>query len=442
MTGSPAGDSDPDLDPADRLGSRDGGSPTEPDSGPFLEGFPPPAARPDDLDSLPELPGLEWAHFLGKGGAGAVFAARERATDRLVAVKLLHPDLDRSMIARRFEDEIETLGRLRHRNIAGVISGGLLPDGRLYSVMELVPGVPITEAARSRGLSLRRRIELLIGVADGLAHAHREKILHRDLKPSNVLLGEDGVPRIVDFGTALSLHPEASRQTQPGRRIGTEVFMSPEQRRGERALDERSDVYSLALLGFELLADLRITAAGGEQEGFIPRYREQALGKLPRSLADLLGRASESDRSLRLSDAASLADDLRRVLADLPIVNRAVSRRERAVLFIRRHSVEASVIAASLGVFLFTTILAFAALLEARERERLADELRRETTAVLDLISQEIAGGGAALPPESAPGRPEATLEKVDEGVVAESGEPEPEAARLERPETGRVGDF
>jgi len=294
----------------------------------FVQDFPT-GGEPLSPDALPEEPGLEWGVLIGRGATGVVHSARDLGADREVAVKILHSGFGEAALSRRFQSEIEHLGRLRHRNIASILRAGELGDGRPYAVLELVRGRSITRYAKESQLSRRARMELLLGVCDGLAHAHSRGLIHRDLKPGNILVGEEGIPHIVDFGLAISLEPGASRHTLPGRVVGTRRYMSPEQREGLPEVDARTDIFSLGVVALELLTGVVITSAdrsAPRAEGVDESVRTSALGSLPRNLSRLLRLATEPRRELRSLTAEQLADDLRRVLADLPIRAVAVGR--------------------------------------------------------------------------------------------------------------------
>ena len=202
---------------------------------------------------------------LGAGAMGAVYRGRHLKVGRTVAIKVLHDHLvkDPSMVD-RFEDEARAVARLHHRNLVGVLDVGVLEGGQRCMVLEFAPGRSMAELVSTRGGMTRERvIALTRQLLLGLEHAHEAGLIHRDLKPENVLVEQcaDGteIPRIVDFGIAV-LRDSSSSESADGRRhttdglvLGTPIYMSPEQARGE-AVDERTDLFALGVMVYEMLA--------------------------------------------------------------------------------------------------------------------------------------------------------------------------------------------
>jgi serine/threonine-protein kinase len=201
---------------------------------------------------------------LGAGGMGQVFLGRDVALDRLVAIKVITPELASSPASReRFLREARTVAKLRHPNIVAVYAAGEV-DGLLYFVMEYVRGESLRQTlereGRFQGDRARRAVALLADLARALGYAHAQDVVHRDVKPENVLLDADsGRPMLTDFGLARAFSSNSagdgdSAVTRTGMIVGSPRYMSPEQAVGERELDGRSDVYSLGLVGYELFA--------------------------------------------------------------------------------------------------------------------------------------------------------------------------------------------
>lgn len=200
---------------------------------------------------------------IGTGGMGSVYRAEEPAMGREVAIKILHPKLKgRADLVSRFGREARAMSQLAHPNTVRVFMYGELPeDGSLYIVMELLEGRNLNQTVRKGGpMGPERAVPILVQVCQALAEAHGRGIVHRDLKPENIFLcnmaGIVDYPKVLDFGlakvTEQQMRPGSLILTQEGMVFGTPEFMSPEQARGQ-TLDARSDIYSLAVILYEVL---------------------------------------------------------------------------------------------------------------------------------------------------------------------------------------------
>ena len=199
---------------------------------------------------------------IGSGGMGSVYKAAQPAMNRMVAVKILHPKLtNRKDLVSRFRREARAMSHLTHPNTVKVFLYGDLEDGSLYIVMEYLEGRNLNQMVRKEGpLAVERAIPVLIQVCGALQEAHLQGIIHRDLKPENIFLSTNGglrdYPKVLDFGlakvTERELRPGSIMLTQEGMVFGTPEFMSPEQAQG-KPLDARSDIYSLAVILYEVL---------------------------------------------------------------------------------------------------------------------------------------------------------------------------------------------
>jgi alpha-tubulin suppressor-like RCC1 family protein len=213
------------------------------------------ANGPEGLPRIPELAGeYELVRELGRGGTAVVYLARDRELGRDVAIKLIRPSFihDEDAVARLIR-EARTVGKLQHPNIVMLLGTRRLSDGGLALILQYVPGRTLKDRIRAEGpLPFEECEQVLFDLGQALAHAHRSRIVHLDLKPENVYLDEGlGIARLADFGIARTWDSD-SGLTMPGTAIGTPSYMSPEQVDG-RELDGRSDLYSLGLLGYEML---------------------------------------------------------------------------------------------------------------------------------------------------------------------------------------------
>ena len=241
----------------------------------FLQSAPMPDGLIANLDGILSGDGLQvgqrfaerfqLVRKLGEGGMGQVWLAEQTSpVRRQVALKLIKAGMYDEALAQRFQSERQSLAIMDHPAIAKVFDAGATPQGQPYFVMEYVPGLPITEYCDQKKLKIRDRLELFIQACEGVQHAHQKAIIHRDLKPANILVVEvDGkpVPRIIDFGLAKATTPQAAGEsifTQMGHFVGTPGYMSPEQADPNlQDIDTRTDVYSLGVVLYVLLAGLQ-----------------------------------------------------------------------------------------------------------------------------------------------------------------------------------------
>ncbi|MGH7689856.1 MAG: protein kinase domain-containing protein, partial [Gemmatimonadaceae bacterium] len=191
---------------------------------------------------------------IGAGGMATVYLARDRKHDRLVALKVLRPDLAAVLGTERFLAEIRITAQLDHPHILTLIDSGAV-DGFLYYVMPYVRGESLRQKlVREKQLEVEEALAIAQQVGSALDYAHRQGVVHRDIKPENILL-QEGEAMLADFGIALAVREAGgNRLTQSGISLGTPQYMSPEQATGDRQLDARSDVYSLGAVLYEMLA--------------------------------------------------------------------------------------------------------------------------------------------------------------------------------------------
>jgi DNA-binding NarL/FixJ family response regulator len=234
---------------------------------------------------------------LGHGGMAAVYLAHDLRHDRPVALKVLHPDLAQTLGPERFKREIRLAARLQHPHILTVLDSGEA-DGRLWFTMPFVEGESLRDRlTRERQLPVDAALRIATEAARALEYAHKHGVVHRDIKPENILLTVDGSTLVADFGIARALTPDGERLTEAGLAIGTPAYMSPEQAAGDRALDARTDIYSLGAVLYEMLAgEPPFTGPSAQAiiakrfSGEVPRVRH-ARSSVPAAVDEAVARA-------------------------------------------------------------------------------------------------------------------------------------------------------
>ena len=255
--------------------------------------------------------------LLGRGGMGAVYLAHELALDRDVAIKVLPPEqAGAAELRERFRREARTAARLNHPNIVPLHTFGEV-SGLVYFVMGFVRGESLgSRIARQGPIQPEEARTLLAGICDALDYAHRQGVVHRDLKPDNILIdAESGAPMLTDFGIAKASFSDA-QLTTAGQLIGTPHYMSPEQASGRADVGARSDLYSLGVLGYEMLSGRLPFDAANPMDALSQRLTRdpKPLGSaapgLPSDLTLAVDRCLERDPANRWSDARSLREAL------------------------------------------------------------------------------------------------------------------------------------
>ena len=297
---------------------------------------------------------------IGHGGMGQVYRAQQDSPHRVVALKLIRPGLTSDSLLRRFEHEAEILGLLQHSGIAQIFEAGAANTGagpQPYFAMELVEGTSLTRYAEAHKLSIRDRLGLFALICDAVHHAHQKGVIHRDLKPGNILVTEQGQPKILDFGVARVTDRDLQTttvHTDVGQILGTIPYMSPEQVVGDAAaLDIRSDIYALGVILHELLTGALPYDLGNkpihEAARIIREETPTPLSSRNRVLRGdvetIVAKALEKEKERRYASANDLAEDVRRYLADEPIVARPPSVTYQVSKFARRHRVLVGAIA-------------------------------------------------------------------------------------------------
>src|SRR5687768_11178812 len=253
---------------------------------------------------------------LGRGGMATVYLAQDRKHERVVALKVLHPDLAASLGPDRFLREIKLAARLNHPHILPLFDSGDA-DGFLYYVMPYVEGESLREKLdRDQQLTIDEAVHHGRAIASALDYAHRQNIVHRDIKPENVMLYE-GEAMVMDFGIAKAVSAAGSETlTQTGMMVGTPAYVSPEQAAGETNLDGKSDQYSLACVVYEMITGERPFAGATPQAIMAKRFSEtpkplRAIrSTVPESVEKAVSRAMSTDSAARYSTTAQFGQAL------------------------------------------------------------------------------------------------------------------------------------
>ncbi len=372
--------------------------------------------------------------LIAEGGFGQVFLARQTSpVERTVALKLLRPGRNSSDVLARFSAERQALAMMDHPNIAKVFDGGKSENDRPFFVMEYVPGESITGYCDEHQLNVGQRVKIFIDVCRAIEHAHQKGIIHRDIKPSNVLVrDQDGKPvaKVIDFGVAKAIGHELTDQpahTTVAQLLGTPHYMSPEQAtRGEIVVDTRSDVYSLGVLLFELLAGStpneqqtkgsslanfrdwftqeqvvaphqRIThnekklAEIAETRSTSPRQLQQQLRG---DLESITLKALATDRSMRYQSSADLAADLERYLNGEMVTATPPSNWYYAKKLFLRHKVACLASMACVLMLVLTTASSLRQASKAERSRNLESQRRQYAEGLSDSFLTLLASDG------------------------------------------------
>jgi WD40 repeat protein len=357
----------------------------------------------EDLAPGTDLGGFVVVRLVGRGGMGVVYEARQIAPPRTVALKVIRAGLLTPATLRRFEQEARVLARLQHPHVAQIHASSSFASARgplPFIVMELVAeGRAITEHFTTAAAPIRTRVTAFHKACAAVAHGHAKGVIHRDIKPGNILVDEAGMPKVIDFGVARPLDPDATTAggTSTGDVVGTLRYMSPEQL-GAAAdgIDARTDVYALGLVLHELVTgalpyelrgktpleaarilDGRTAASTAAVERAV-RAEGRRGGGDGRSLAAIVAKCLEPRPSDRYSTAAELEADVGRWLAGDPVLARPLTAGETLMRLARRHRAAA----VATGVIASAVVVAAAGMtalaLRAESQRRLAEARRLE----------------------------------------------------------------
>lgn len=376
----------------------------------------------NDRPPLETIGSYRVLEVLGQGGMGVVYRARQSRPEREVALKLIRPELLTHSAGARLEREAELLGRLQHPGIARVYEAGHAriqgPDAheyvQPYIAMELIVGQPIADYVRAQRLNTSATVRLLMRVCEAVQHAHQRGVLHLDLKPANILVDSAGNPSILDFGVSQALDAPGPPSRSRGSIAGTLAYMPPEQLLGRtHEYDTRTDIFSLGVMGFELLSgrprfdfrgmsydDVLLKLVSGPE----PDLRA-ANPRLSAELVAVLERAAARPKDRRYASVSEFAADLQRYLDGEPV--EALPRRPLRVarLFLRRNTAAATLAAiactaAAIGVggLAIGLVNARAAHALAHKRAANAQAAADFLQKVLFQVDPEFGGGRLSLP--------------------------------------------
>ena len=362
---------------------------------------------------------------LGEGGMGIVYLAeQERPVKRQVALKVIKPGMDSKRVLARFEAEQQALALMEHPHVARVHDAGLTESGRPYFVMEYVKGKPITEYCDKHRLTVEERLRLFLHICEAVQHAHQKGIIHRDIKPSNILVtieDEKASPKVIDFGVARAVSQpltERTVYTEQGQFVGTPEYMSPEQADPNNLdIDTRTDVYSLGVVLYELVAGILPFDSQTLREHGIDGVRKVICEEEPLTPSTKLGRTSveestksaqhrrtnprhlqrrlrgdldwitlkamEKDRTRRYAAAGELAAEVQRHLNNETVTACRPSVVYTVRKYVRRHRALVSGLAAVLAVLLAGIIVSLTFAVRA-------NRARFEATAIAEFLHEDV----------------------------------------------------
>ncbi len=269
---------------------------------------------PTAEELAPHFPQYEVLSILGRGGMGAVYLARQISLNRLVAIKILPADLGDSDMdfAERFKNEAQAMAQLSHPGIVAVFDFGETANGLLYIVMEYIDGTDVQQMVTQQGrLHSAHAMAVTAHVCDALAYAHSRGIIHRDIKPSNIMVSNDGVVKVADFGLAKMSQDGKAGITQGNVAMGTLHFMAPESLTLGTTVDQRADIYAVGVMLYQMLT-------GKLPQGLFEMPSLQVPGLDPR-YDGIVAKALREDRAVRYQQASELRHDLDAILTQ-PVV--------------------------------------------------------------------------------------------------------------------------
>ncbi len=293
------------------------------------------AGHPSAPPPVSRIAGYRILEPLGRGSMGSVYRAVQVSLDRVVAIKVLSPHLALNpSFARRFEREAMAAAKLSHPNIIGALDVGE-ENGVRYIVMEYVEGRTVAQILAGEGpLEEHRAVGIVSQVARALDHAHRAEFVHRDIKPANILVTKEGLAKLCDLGLAKEVAADAS-QTDEGLAMGTPFYISPEQARGERRIDIRSDIYALGATLYHMVTG-RVPFPGPNPAVIMTRHLNDPLEppdevreSVSRATAQIIEKMMAKGRETRYQTPAELLLDLQAWMEGRLVVHQSIQVRSR-----------------------------------------------------------------------------------------------------------------
>ncbi len=351
--------------------------------------------------------GWQLGRPIGEGGFGSVYEARRvDGHEDLAAVKLLHHGALSPEARSRFRTEAHALAVVRHPNVASILDSGVTESGTPYLVLELIDGSAIDAYCRAHSLGTPERVRLMLTVCRTIEHAHAKGVLHRDLKPSNVLVMRVGgahVPKVIDFGIARFIEgigPDRTRVTAEGQVLGTARYMSPEQLGViEGSPDTRSDIYSLGVMLYELVAGVLPYESSGDKISSVYELQQRMRSSEPRGLTSrhirdgavsarelgwIVMRCLEVDPSRRYATCRELADDLERLVSGEAVHAGPRSRVYLARKFAARHRGLVGVVSAACVGLMVAAVGTSWGLVQARAETARAVAAEADSQRIID----------------------------------------------------------
>jgi len=368
--------------------------------------------------------------LIGEGGMGLVYLAEQQEPiRRRAALKIVKLGMDTKQVIARFEAEKQMLALLDHPNIARVYDAGTTQAGRPYFVMEYVKGQSITEYCDQHKTGIEDRLRLFRQVCEAVQYAHQKGIIHRDIKPSNILVSVEGdraVPKIIDFGIAKAVtqqFTEGTLFTQQGQLLGTPEYMSPEQTDlATQDIDTRSDIYSLGVVLYQLLAGVlpfgresferggfaeiqrviqevdppnpstALSRLGDEAKKIAERRKTQVVPlarRLHRELEWIPLKAMRKERVRRYRSASELADDIQNYLNGNPLIAGPETAMYRVRKFVRRHAGSVATVALTAAAIILGLVISTAMYLRSEKALKGEATARKQAEQAQDVAQEQ-----------------------------------------------------